>query len=133
MNRGLIARVLALVASVALLLPTPAFAAPGPAPTIAIHLAVTLVTPALLEVTVTASCSPTPGGSAFILVVVDQPITASDATDGAGFSTVVCDGVSHDVVVDVEGGPFHAGDAAAFSEIFTTTQATDARKVVIGP
>jgi hypothetical protein len=137
MNAGFAARVIALALSVAAILPTAAQAAPGqPQPSIAVRLTVVLVTPALLAVTVDAECSPWSGGQAIIDVIVDQPAGAATvAFEGEGIASVACDNDTHSVTVNVEGGPFHIGDANAFAQIIAGSSPAamndDARKVTI--
>lgn len=139
MKRLLASRSLLLAMAIPLLwsTPSPALAAPGqPEPSIAIELAVVLVAPAVLTVTVDAMCQPWSGGEALIDVIVDQPLgVATLAAEGEGMASVPCDGTTHAVAVSVVGGPFHPGDANAFAQIIAgaspAAQATDARKVVI--
>ena len=113
--------------------PAPAVAAPGqPAPQIAIQFQVHLLTPATLLVTVAAECAPWSGGNGFIVVAVEQPIAGTTtATEGVGVSSVPCDGDTHDITVNVQGGPFSLGDATAFAQIFAVVMGSDARKVLI--
>ncbi len=112
---------------------TPALAAPGqPAPSVAIQYQVVLLTPTTLLVTVTASCAPWSGGTAYVVVTVEQPIAGTSfAEEGRGAGFVSCDGNAHDLVIDVGGGPFTLGPADAYAEITTVITTTDARKVLI--
>ncbi len=112
---------------------TPALAAPGqPAPSVAIRYQVVQQTPATLRVTVTAACAPWSGGTAYVVVTVEQPIAGTSfANEGRGAEFVNCDGNAHDVVVDTAGGPFTLGPANAYAEITAVVTSTDARKVLI--
>lgn len=111
----------------------PALAAPGqPAPSVAIQYQVVLLTTATLLVTVTASCAPWSGGTAYVVVTVEQPIAGTSfAEEGRGAGFVTCDANAHDLVIDTSGGPFTLGPANAYAEITTVVTTTDARKVLI--
>ena len=139
MGTKIAARIAALAICATLVLPSPAHAAPGqPAPSIAVQLAVVLVAPTTLQVTVNAECSPWSAGEAIIDVIVDQALAGTTvATEGEGIISVPCDNTTHSVTVLVDGGPFMFGDANAFAQIIAgsspAAMASDARKVVIGP
>jgi len=69
-----------------------------------------------VERVVAATCAPFSGGSAIIDVIVDQAVAGTTvAAEGEGITSVPCDGVAHNVAVNVEGGPFRFGDANAFA------------------